>query len=49
MPAQAPRTGNAFTRRLGGVILRLGGWRIVGEFAQVRAALQSQLPGSGAG
>lgn len=35
MPAQAPRTGNAFTRWFGGAILRLGGWRIVGEFADV--------------
>ena len=35
MPPQAPRTGGAFSRWFGGAILRLGGWRIVGEFADV--------------
>ena len=35
MPAQAPRTGNGFTRWIGNTVLRLGGWRIVGEFPDV--------------
>lgn len=32
LPPQAPRQGNAFSRWFGRSILRLGGWRIEGEF-----------------
>ncbi len=32
LPACAPRAGNAFTRWLGRSVLRLGGWRLVGDF-----------------
>ena len=32
LPAAAPRQGNALTRAFGRAILRLGGWRIEGEF-----------------
>ena len=33
LPAQAPRTrGNAFSRWIGRTVLRLGGWKVVGEW-----------------
>ncbi len=32
LPAQAPRQGNALSRAFGRLILRLGGWRVEGEF-----------------
>lgn len=32
LPAGAPRQGNALTRAFGRAILRLGGWRVEGEF-----------------
>ena len=32
LPASAPRQGNALARAFGRTILRLGGWRIEGEF-----------------
>jgi 1-acyl-sn-glycerol-3-phosphate acyltransferase len=36
LPASAPRSnGNAFTRWLGRTVLRLGGWKMVGEWPDV--------------
>lgn len=35
MPPNAPRSGNAFTRWFGRSVLRLGGWTIAGNFADV--------------
>ena len=32
LPPNAPRTGNAFTRGLGRLVLRLGGWTISGDW-----------------
>lgn len=32
LPPQAPRRGNAFSRACGRALLRLGGWRVVGQF-----------------
>ena len=32
LPACAPRQGNALARAFGRAILRLGGWRVEGEF-----------------
>ncbi|MBB5016156.1 lysophospholipid acyltransferase family protein [Rehaibacterium terrae] len=32
LPPSAPRTGHAFGRWLGRTVLRLGGWKVVGEF-----------------
>jgi 1-acyl-sn-glycerol-3-phosphate acyltransferase len=32
LPPSAPRVGNAFTRWFGRLLLRAGGWRMVGEF-----------------
>lgn len=35
LPTHAPRMGNAFTRAFGRSLLRLGGWRIEGQFPDV--------------
>ena len=35
LPPQAPRMGNRLTRGFGRALLRLGGWRIVGQFPDV--------------
>ena len=47
-PPQAPRRGNAFLRWLGRSILRLGGWRIVGEFPDVPKLVLIVAPHSSA-
>ena len=36
LPPNAPRQGNRLSRAFGRMILRLGGWRIVGEFPDLR-------------
>ncbi|MBS0194619.1 MAG: lysophospholipid acyltransferase family protein [Proteobacteria bacterium] len=46
LPASAPRTGNAFTRWLGRAVLRLGGWKVVGEFPDVRKMVVIVAPHS---
>lgn len=35
LPPLAPRNGNAFMRLVGRTVLRAGGWRVVGAFANV--------------
>mgnify|MGYP001405854010 CR=1 FL=1 len=47
-PSQAPQRGNAFVRWLGRSILRLGGWRIVGEFPNVPKLVVIVAPHSSA-
>ncbi|MEZ5457399.1 MAG: lysophospholipid acyltransferase family protein [Lysobacteraceae bacterium] len=47
-PSQAPRRGNAFLRWVGRSILRLGGWRIVGEFPDVPKLVLIVAPHSSA-
>ena len=48
MPPNAPRNGNAFSRALGRSILRLGGWRIVGQFADIPRMVVIVAPHSSA-
>lgn len=48
MPAEAPRAGNALTRAFGRAILRLGGWRIVGRFPDLRRVVIIAAPHSSA-
>ena len=47
-PSQAPRRGNAFLRWVGRSILRLGGWRVVGEFPDVPKLVLIVAPHSSA-
>lgn len=48
MPPEAPRTGNALSRAFGRAILRLGGWRIVGQFPDLRRMVIIAAPHSSA-
>jgi len=47
LPPNAPRSrGNAFTRWFGRAILRVGGWRMVGEWPDVRKVVVIVAPHS---
>jgi 1-acyl-sn-glycerol-3-phosphate acyltransferase len=47
LPPNAPRSrGNAFTRWFGRAVLRLGGWRMVGEWPDVRKVVVIVAPHS---
>lgn len=48
LPPQAPRRGNAFSRALGRALLRLGGWRVVGQFPDTRHLVILAAPHSSA-
>jgi 1-acyl-sn-glycerol-3-phosphate acyltransferase len=49
LPAQAPHSrGNAFTRWIGRSILRLGGWRVVGEWPDLARMVVIVAPHSSA-
>lgn len=49
LPASAPRSGgNAFTRAIGRAILRLGGWRVTGEWPDVDKVVIIVAPHSSA-
>lgn len=48
LPADAPRSGNACTRALGRLVLRLGGWRITGAFAEAPKLMLIAAPHSSA-
>ena len=49
LPAIAPRTrGNAFTRWIGRSVLRLGGWRVAGEWPQLPRMVIIAAPHSSA-
>lgn len=45
---RAPRWGNAFTRWLGRTVLRLGGWKVIGEWPDVDKLLMIAAPHSSA-
>ena len=46
LPGRAPRTGNAFTRWIGRSVLRLGRWKVVGEFPDVAKLVVIAAPHS---
>jgi 1-acyl-sn-glycerol-3-phosphate acyltransferase len=46
LPPALPRTRNAFTRWLGRTVLRLGGWRMVGQFPDLPRAVLIGVPHS---
>ncbi|MCK7595056.1 lysophospholipid acyltransferase family protein [Pseudomarimonas salicorniae] len=48
LPPRAPRHGNAFTRWIGRTVLRLGGWRVEGEWPDVDKLLIIAAPHSSA-
>lgn len=49
LPASAPRSGgNAFTRAIGRSILRLGGWRVTGEWPDIDKVVIIVAPHSSA-
>lgn len=48
LPARAPRRGNAFTRWLGRSVLRLGGWRVRGDWPDLDKLLIIAAPHSSA-
>ena len=48
VPPAAPRTGHAFGRWLGRTVLRLGGWRVVGEFPDLPRLMIIVAPHSSA-
>lgn len=48
LPASAPRTGNALGRCLGRFVLRLGGWRVRGEFPDLAHLVVIAAPHSSA-
>ncbi len=48
LPPLARRTGNAFTRWFGTLVLRLGGWRVVGEFPNIPKLVMLAAPHSSA-
>lgn len=48
LPPSAPRQGNALTRAFGRAILRLGGWRLEGEFPDLKHMVIIAAPHSSA-
>src|SRR5690606_8533044 len=48
LPPRAPRHGNALTRWIGRSVLRLGGWRVEGEWPDVDQLLIIAAPHSSA-
>lgn len=48
LPPSAPRGGSAFSRGLGRFVLRLGGWRVVGEFPDLPRMVIIAAPHSSA-
>ncbi|MBP8097770.1 MAG: 1-acyl-sn-glycerol-3-phosphate acyltransferase [Arenimonas sp.] len=48
LPPAAPRSGNAFGRALGRSVLRVGGWRVVGEWPDIAKLVIIAAPHSSA-
>jgi 1-acyl-sn-glycerol-3-phosphate acyltransferase len=48
LPPAAPRSGNAFGRALGRTVLRVGGWRVVGEWPDIAKLVIIVAPHSSA-
>jgi 1-acyl-sn-glycerol-3-phosphate acyltransferase len=48
LPPNAPRSGNAFTRWIGRMVMRLGGWTIAGDWPDVPRLVAIAAPHSSA-